>query len=94
MRYLFLLLLILTGCTSGPQEVIGFSTIECSMTEMPQFDVRKVSLLDTNGVAYKDTIISQIEKRRTVFKQLAKTFTETSSIIEQAGKRNFEAIIN
>ncbi|MEO0337983.1 MAG: hypothetical protein AAF242_02100 [Bacteroidota bacterium] len=68
MRYLFLLLLIVTGCTSGPQEAVGFSAIECSKTEMPQYDARKVSLLDTNGVAYKDTLISQIEKRRTVFK--------------------------
>lgn len=60
--------MIVSGCTSHPKEAVEFSEIECSITEMPKYDGRKVSLLDTNGVAYKDTIVGQIEKRRTVFK--------------------------
>ena len=61
-----ILTLILSSCNSNGES--KFTEIECTNEEMPEFDGRKVSLLDENGVAYKDTIIEKIQKRRTVFK--------------------------
>jgi hypothetical protein len=61
-----ILILLLISCVSKKET--SFTEIECVKEEMPKFDGRKVSLLDENGVAFKDTIIEKIEKRRTVFK--------------------------
>jgi len=61
-----IIILFLIGCNA--QKETNFTDIECSKEEIPQYDGRKVSLLNENGVAFKDTIIEQIEKRRTVFK--------------------------
>jgi len=68
MKYLFsiILILLLISCNSNREG--KFTEIECKKEEMPKFDGRKVSLLDEKGVAYKDTIIERIEKRRNVFK--------------------------
>ena len=80
-----ILTLILSSCNSNGES--KFTEIECTNEEMPEFDGRKVSLLDENGVAYKDTIIEKIEKRRTVFKPCrdyiyrAKFYNEDKSLI-------------
>ena len=64
---LFLLFIILIfSCT--PETFTAFTSVECVLQEIPEYDGRKVSLLDDNGVAYKDTILLKIEKRRTIFK--------------------------
>lgn len=60
------LILLLVGCNSKKEAL--FTEVECSKEEMPKYDGRKVSFLDENGVAFKDTIMHKVEKRRTVFK--------------------------
>jgi hypothetical protein len=44
-----------------------FTSIECAPEKMSKFDGNKVTILDGNGNPVKDTIIGEIEKRRTVF---------------------------
>ncbi len=79
------LLLLLIGCS--PKGEISFTEVDCVEEEMPMFDGRKVSLLDDNGVAFKDTILGKIEKRRTVFKPCrdyiyrAKFYDENKNLI-------------
>jgi len=53
--------------TSG-QKSASFTELTCSPEEMPKYDGNKVTLLDDNQNPVKDTIMSQIEKRRDVFK--------------------------
>lgn len=65
-----LFLLISFGCSSSSNSnnSFQFTSIECSPEEMPKFDGNKVTFLDDNQNPIKDTIISTVEKRRTVFK--------------------------
>lgn len=60
------LILLLVGCKSKRE--IQFTEVECSKEEMPEYDGKKVSFLDENGIAFKDTIIEKIAKLRTIFK--------------------------
>lgn len=64
---LFLIILFLScGCSDTENSV--FTQMDCDPEKMPEFDGNSVTFLDDNGNPYKDTIISVIEKRRTVFK--------------------------
>lgn len=67
-HHLIILAFALTLCACNSTGKSEFSDVPCSINDTPEYDGRKVSLLDENGVAYKDTILEQIEKRRTVFK--------------------------
>ncbi|HEB62341.1 MAG TPA: hypothetical protein ENI82_04230 [Bacteroidetes bacterium] len=64
-KLLFLFLLINISCHNiGNFE---FKPIECSPEQMPKFDAEKVTIIDDNGNRLRDTIVGQIEKKRTVF---------------------------
>ncbi len=56
------------GCLNKDVNKSVFSPIECTPEKMPEFDGNKVTILDDNGNAVKDTIISVIKKKRTVFR--------------------------
>jgi hypothetical protein len=62
----FVLSFLSFACSDPPSS--AFTQVECINEEMPAYDGRKVSLLNDEGVPYKDTILEKIEKRRTVFK--------------------------
>jgi len=69
MKILNLVLIILflgVGCSNFYNS--EFTPIECAPESMPQYDGNKVTMLDDDGNPQRDTILSQIEKRRTVFK--------------------------
>jgi len=65
------LVFLLISCNEPPiskKIVVEFSDLICSPDPMPKYDGHKVSILDDNKNPIRDTIISQTEKRRDVFK--------------------------
>jgi len=67
-----------------------FSPIICYNEQTPPFDSHKVSLLNKDGVPYKDTVLYKIKKIRTVFKPctsyiyFAKYFSKKSHLITES----------
>ncbi len=62
---------LIMGCKEPEKSskiIVGFSELNCSPEPTPKFDGNKVTLLDDNQNPLRDTILSQIEKRREVFK--------------------------
>jgi hypothetical protein len=68
---LFGIAILLIGCKEPKKSSeinVIFSELHCSPEPTPKFDGNKVTILDKNQNPLRDTIISQIEKRREVFK--------------------------
>lgn len=97
MKNIIFVLILLAGCTSNHK--FEFPSIECQKGPMPEYDGKEVSL-KKDGVAYKDTIIEKIEKRRDIFKPCrtyyynalfsdknGKTITDSRIMLVATGKR-------
>lgn len=55
----------LAACNMDSNE--KFTDVDCVPEETPKYDNITVKLINSEGIAYKDTVIEQIEKRRTIF---------------------------
>lgn len=67
-KIVIIIIFLNLSCSRVKDKSYQFKSIKCNPEEMPKFDGNKVSILDNEGNALKDTIIGGIEKRRIVFK--------------------------
>ena len=57
------------SCTRKPKQDFVFEKIECSPSEMPEYDGEVVTLLDNQtGKPLRDTLVERVVKTRTIFK--------------------------